>query len=80
MPDFADTGAGVRIEDVIADSPAAEAGLRAGDRLLTLDGKEIDGLRGYARLLGELEPGVEVVLEIEREGNHLRVRATLRAR
>ena len=80
VPDFADTGAGVRIEDVIADSPAAEAGLRAGDRLLTLDGKEIDGLRGYARLLRELEPGVEVVLEIEREGNHLRVRATLRAR
>jgi len=36
MPDFAYTGEGVRIADVPANSPAAKAGLQAGD-IITID-------------------------------------------
>jgi len=50
------------------DSPAEKAGLRTGDRLMALNGKSVIDLRMYSQLLKKLEPGIEVLLEIEREG------------
>lgn len=37
-------GGGVRVEAVLADSPAEQAGVRRGDTLLALDGEPTDGL------------------------------------
>ena len=31
------------VNDVLADSPAEAAGVQAGDRILTIDGKQVDG-------------------------------------
>ena len=80
VPDFTDTGPGVRIDDVVEDSPAARSGLRAGDRLLAIDDEQITDLRGYAQLLRQLEPGAEVVVKIERDGEMLSIRVKLVAR
>jgi hypothetical protein len=80
IPDFADTGPGVRIEGVVKDSPAQEAGLREGDRLLSLDGTVIDDLRGYSNLLKQLEAGDTVLLLIERKGDTFEVNVVLRKR
>lgn len=46
-----DPQAGVRIAGVTPDSAAAEAGLKAGDRLVSLDGNAIAGASGDARLI-----------------------------
>ncbi len=45
VPDFAFAGPGVRLEGVVPGSPAEAAGLRAGDVLLAVDGKELAGLK-----------------------------------
>jgi len=68
VPDFTDPGPGVRFDSVMPDSPAEKAGLRTGDRLMALNGKSVIDLRMYSQLLKKLEPGIEVLLEIEREG------------
>jgi len=80
IPDFADTGPGVRIEGVVDDSPAQLAGLMAGDRLISLDGSVVEDLRGYSNLLKELEAGDTVVLVIEREEATVEIQVTLRER
>ncbi|RTZ88948.1 MAG: hypothetical protein DSY92_09880 [Planctomycetota bacterium] len=80
IPDFADPGPGVRIEGVVDDSPAQLAGLKAGDRLISLDGHVVKDLRGYSNLLKELEPGDTVMLMIQREEMTVEIKVTLRAR
>ena len=80
VPDFTDTGPGVRIDDVVEGSPAARSGLRTGDRLLAIDDELVTDLRGYALLLRQLEPGAEVVVKIERDGETLSIRVKLVAR
>lgn len=45
-----DDAAGVRIAGVTPDSAAAAAGLKSGDRLLSIDGKLIDAASGIARM------------------------------
>ncbi|MBT5738407.1 MAG: M20/M25/M40 family metallo-hydrolase [Planctomycetes bacterium] len=80
IPDFADTGPGVRIEGVVEDSPAQAAGLREGDRLLSLDGTAIEDLRGYSNLLKQLEAGDTVLLVIERKDDTFEVNVVLNKR
>ncbi|GAA0281397.1 S41 family peptidase [Streptomyces polychromogenes] len=63
----------IEVERVQPDSPAARAGLRAGDRLLSVDGHEVSGLPVadvVARLRGEA--GTPVVLGLSRDGVPLR--------
>jgi membrane-associated protease RseP (regulator of RpoE activity) len=50
----------VVVAEVIAGSPAAAAGLRAGDRLLSVEGKEIRRAADVDRALAGKKPGDEV--------------------
>jgi hypothetical protein len=68
VPDFAFAGAGVRVEDVRAASPAARAGLRAGDVIIAVNGTPVDDLRGYAAALKRLDPGDEIRVRFRRGG------------
>ena len=67
----ADENAGVTVKDVLADSPAAAAGFKAGDRLLTLDGRWTDTVADCylaATLVSPRHPGDGEVL---RDGKKL---------
>jgi len=59
---------GVVIALVLPDTPAAEAGLKEGDRILTVGGQELDPESDLADLITAYEPGDTVTLEIERPG------------
>ena len=80
VPDFAFAGPGVRVDQVVPGSPAEQAGIRAGDVLLKLAGQPIESLRGYSQILGTLEPGQTIEIEIERDGARLRLSVTVVAR
>ncbi len=57
---------GVLITTVKEDSPAAVAGLRAGDVIIAVDGEEIDGPGGLSRMVWEVETG-PVAIQILRD-------------
>lgn len=56
----------VSVDDVVADSPAAQAGLMAGDRIVCVDGKSTPDVDTLHRLLGGDQVGREVRLELLR--------------
>ena len=69
VPDYSFTGTGVLIDDVHADTPAEQAGLRKGDIILTVNGQQITSLRDYAQALRRLKPGEEIRLRYQRDGD-----------
>jgi PDZ domain/Aspartyl protease len=63
-----DEAAGVTIQEIFAGSPAAAAGLQAGDRLLVLDGRWTDTVLDTYDAAALLRPGTEVRVVIQRNG------------
>jgi hypothetical protein len=61
-----DEEAGVTIKDVMAGGAAAAAGLKAGDRLLTLDGRWTDSLADLYTAAGFVKPGTAVEVVVTR--------------
>src|SRR5262245_10335248 len=64
-----DKDAGVVVKSVLADSPAAAGGLKAGDRLLTLDDRWTDTVVDAYLAASLVKPGTEVKLKVKRDGN-----------
>ena len=67
-------GCPIFIGRLASNSPAKTAGLRAGDRLLAVDGKDVKGmeLRDVATLIRSNQPG-NVTLRVWRDGKDLEV-------
>jgi serine protease Do len=70
-------GKGVLIAEVEEDSPAAGAGLQAGDVIVAIDGEEIGSQSELRHEMGDTEPDQEISLEIVRQGNRRDVSVTL---
>jgi len=66
LPDYAVSGGGLRIAEVRAETPAAQAGLRAGDVITALNGTTVHNLRDYTQVLQELAPGDAVEIQYRR--------------
>lgn len=58
----------VLVERVAPAGPAAEAGLRAGDRIIAADGLNIRSVYEAQRLVLQKQPGDKLALLIQREG------------
>jgi S1-C subfamily serine protease len=58
----------VEVVEVIGDSPAARAGLRAEDLVVAIDGEPVRGVDDLQRLLGEERIGADVMLAVVRGG------------
>jgi S1-C subfamily serine protease len=80
MPDFAFPGPGVKVAAVTPGSPADKAGLKEGDVLLRLDGREIENLQAYSTMLRELSPGQAVKFVVGRGGAEIEVAVTVTER
>jgi len=59
---------GALISDVEADGPAAKAGLKSGDVITRLDGKEIERSADLPARVATLKPGSTTHLEVYRNG------------
>ena len=66
IPNYADSNDGLLIDGVRDDSPAAKAGLKAGDRIVKIDTREIKNVYDYTAALGEMKAGDEYVVEVVR--------------
>ncbi len=62
---------GVNVEQVHAHTPAARAGLQAGDRLLTLDGRWTDSVADCYAAASSVAPGTEARLVVRRQGKEM---------
>ncbi|MDF1837722.1 MAG: M20/M25/M40 family metallo-hydrolase, partial [Planctomycetota bacterium] len=80
VPDFSFGGPGVRVDSVVAESPAAAGGVLAGDILLEVNGEEIDDLRGFSDLLKTLDPGQTVETIVQRGEEEITLSVTVVAR
>jgi membrane-associated protease RseP (regulator of RpoE activity) len=69
-----DEEAGVTLTTVRPGSAAAAAGLKAGDRLLTLDGRWTDSLPDLYEAARHVKPGTTVPVRIKRDGKELELR------
>lgn len=74
----ADAPVGVLIESVDPSGAGAEAGLLAGDRILTWNGAEIVDVAAYANLLRGHKPGDRVRLGLQRGDGPRELEVTLR--
>jgi PDZ domain/Aspartyl protease len=61
-----DEDAGVTLKEVMPGSAAAAAGLKAGDRLLTLDGRWTDSIADLYTAAGYVKPGTAVKVVVAR--------------
>jgi hypothetical protein len=66
-----DEAAGVVIEEVLSQSPAAQAGLRKGDRLLTLDGRWTDTVLDCYAAASHVPAGTTARVTILRDGKEM---------
>lgn len=77
IPDFGDQEDGVLISGVLPGSPAEQAGLQAGDRLVAFDGEGMTTLEDYTILLKSRKPGDQVRVTYIRDGEEITVEAVL---
>lgn len=63
--------AGVRIEDVSADSVAAAAGLKAGDVLLAIAGRKATSVADVTGAIARQAPGTWLPLRVRRDGTEI---------
>ena len=80
VPDFAFAGRGVRLSGVTPGGAAQQAGLQAGDILLTYNEQAMTDLQVYSNLLRESAPGDTVRIDVQRGAQLLTVEAVLQAR
>jgi S1-C subfamily serine protease len=71
VSDVTDIKDGVLVTEVTADSAAAKAGLKKGDRLVALAGESILDAATYFTMLRSFQPGETVLLTVSRDGKEL---------
>ena len=72
-----DDGEGALIRKVVKDTPADEAGLKAGDVIVAMDGENIADAADVTEFVWEHESGNEVEIGIVRKGRNKKVKAVL---
>jgi hypothetical protein len=71
-----DTEAGVDVKDVLKGSAADKAGLMAGDRLLTIDGRWTDTVVDLFEAASHVKPDQTVPVKVKRDGKEIELRVT----
>jgi aminopeptidase YwaD len=76
IPNYADSNDGLKLDGVRDDSPAAKAGLKAGDKIVKMAGREVKNVYDYTYTLGEMKAGQEYEVEVMRGSERLTLKIT----
>jgi hypothetical protein len=76
IPNYSESNDGLKLDGVREDSPAAKAGLKAGDRIVKLAGREVRNVYDYTYALGEMKAGQEYEVEAIRGSETLKLKIT----
>ena len=66
VPSYSESADGLLLDGVRDGSPAAIAGIKAGDKIVKLAGKEIRNISDYVVVLGEMKADTEYDIEVMR--------------
>jgi hypothetical protein len=80
IPNYADSNDGLKLDGVRDDSPASKAGLKAGDKIVKMAGREVKNVYDYTYALGEMKAGQEYEVEVMRGSERLTLKITPAAR
>ncbi|HEY8460787.1 MAG TPA: M20/M25/M40 family metallo-hydrolase [Blastocatellia bacterium] len=80
VPNYAESDDGMLLDAVRDDSPAAKAGLKAGDKIVRLAGREIKNVYDYTYVLGEMKPDQEYEVEVMRGAERVKMKLTPQSR
>lgn len=80
IPSYSDGNDGLVLDGVRDNSPASKTGLKAGDKIIKLAGKDIRNVQDYTAVLGEMKPDVEYEVIIMRGTEKLTLKITPAAR
>jgi serine protease Do len=72
-----DNAAGALVSEVVAESPADEAGIRTGDILLSFDGRDIDTGKELSRAVAAAGDGDSVRIGVWRDGRTKTIKVNL---
>jgi aminopeptidase YwaD len=73
IPDMSGVGPGMLVNGTIENSPAAKAGVKAGDRLMRLGGMEIKDIEDLQEAMSKAEPGKPMEAVLMRDGKEVKV-------
>jgi len=71
--DESDDEPGVMVKDVLTGSPSAIGGLKAGDRVLTIDGRWTDTIGDTFTVVSLVRPGRAVTVMVKRNGKEIKL-------
>lgn len=78
IPDFTyEKGDGFRVGSVSDAKPADKAGMKAGDIIKKMNNKPVLNIYEYMAMLGELKKGEKLIVEIERDGDLIKLEIQL---
>ena len=80
IPNYADSNHGLLLDGVRDDSPASKAGIKAGDKIVKLAGRDVRNVYDYTYALGEMKAGQEYEVELMRGGERIKLKITPAAR
>jgi aminopeptidase YwaD len=76
IPSYTESTDGMVIDGVRDNSPAAKAGLKGGDKIVMLAGKDIKNVQDYTKMLGEMKADVEYEVVVVRGSDRLTLKIT----
>lgn len=76
IPNYADSSDGLLLDGVRDNSPAANAGVKAGDKVVKLAGKDVNNVQDYTNILGTMKADVEYEIVVLRATERLTLKIT----